>query len=103
MSYKEQELSEALKHFRDLLTKYPDSNDNFFHFQSFIRKFLRVKTDKVTLPTSEIMAVIKYERPTIFRTIKGVANKDNTLYFLTHIDMDYDRAQERLNDLIEII
>ncbi len=103
MNYLEPELKDALVKFENLLNEYSDNANNVIPYKSFIKYFLKVKTKNITLPTSEILAVIKHERPLIYYQLKRNSASDNTLYFLTHIDMNYESAQKKLLEIKNLI
>ncbi|SDK18035.1 hypothetical protein SAMN05216243_2200 [Sediminibacillus albus] len=72
-------------------------------FKHFLRSFLRVRTRSIDLPTSEVMAIIKHEKPKIYYSLKKNTANDPIFHFITNINMDYERAHENLKKLRESI
>lgn len=103
MKHQEPELKAALNKLDKLLTDYPDSSKAFIPYKNYLKTFLRVKVKSVNLPTSEVMAVIKHERPNITYLLKKQSMHDPTLYFLTNIEMDYEKANKKLSDVRKLL
>jgi hypothetical protein len=99
MREKDEKLVSALEEFRFLLKKYPDDVRNVAEFRNFLRTFLRLNSGNDTPPTLEVVTVIKYDKPLIFKVMQQ--SKENWLHFLTHATMDIHEARSRLAKIIE--
>ncbi|WCK55412.1 hypothetical protein PP175_05530 [Aneurinibacillus sp. Ricciae_BoGa-3] len=97
MREKDEKLISALEEFLFLLKKYPDDVRNVSEFRNYLRTFLRLNSGNDTLPTIEVVTVIKYEKPLIFKVMQE--SKENWLHFLTHAVMDIDEARSRLDTI----
>ncbi|QDP39904.1 hypothetical protein [Radiobacillus deserti] len=96
---REPELEAVLKKFDKLLRQYPDHLDHLGDFKSFLRSFLRVRTHYLTLPTSEVISIIKHEKPTIYYSLKANLKDDPIFGFITQLDMSYELAKENLETI----
>jgi hypothetical protein len=92
-------LKESLKKFDKLLQKYPDHPKHAYEFLSFFRSFTRMKIDNQILPIIELGAVLKHEKTNIFNNLKKLSHYNQAIDFITHVDMDYEEAIERLERL----
>lgn len=99
MQLHEQELKKALIQFDSLIKVLPDTKRSFLEFKRFIIFFLRIRTKSISLPTSEIMAVLKHEKPTVFYIMRKELSGSVIFNIVTHIDMSYSEAIRRLNEL----
>ncbi|TFE04059.1 hypothetical protein [Jeotgalibacillus salarius] len=99
MRHHEPDLKEALDNFDRLMTKIRDENNEIATIKNFLKNFLRIRTTSINLPTSEIMSVIKNEKPSIFYLLKKRSYGDPTFEFLTGINMDYQIATQNLSDI----
>ncbi len=103
MKFDEPALKDAIKHFELLLKKTPDTPNNVITFRIFLRQLLRVKTKHVNLPAAEIIAILKNEKPHIFRALKMQSDDISYLNYLTNINMNYDEANKKLSSIKELI
>ncbi|MED1202320.1 hypothetical protein [Heyndrickxia acidicola] len=94
------ELKSWIRRFYDLLEKYPDRSKNAAEFLSFLRDFLKISI-KDPLPIVEIMTIIKEYKPTVFFTLKKMANKNMMLQILTESSMESRVANNRLKMLVQ--
>jgi hypothetical protein len=100
----EPELKDALNRFDKLLKDHHEDNlKSVVSFKSFIRNFLRVRTNSIVLPTSEIMTIIKHERPNIYSHLKRNLQSEPLFELLTQIEVGYDNALNKLNVIREEI
>ncbi|MBN6187860.1 hypothetical protein JQN58_13230 [Aneurinibacillus sp. BA2021] len=53
-----------------LLENYEDTTKNAIAFTSFLKGVLRSKAKDETMPTIEMITVLKHEKPIIFQTSK---------------------------------
>ncbi|QOR67813.1 hypothetical protein IM538_06670 [Cytobacillus suaedae] len=95
------ELIETIQHFFQLLDRMPDRPSSTYDFAYFIKQFLRTKVDDGQLPTIEVMTVFKYSKPKAYYSMRQFAKNDPLLHFLMGLDMDKDRAEERLHQLLK--
>lgn len=63
-------------------------------FIYFLNSLLRVKC--IVPPTSEVMAVIKLEKPTLYHATRLQLPDGHHLSILFQVDMDYSLAKSRL-------
>ncbi|TWI55882.1 hypothetical protein [Halalkalibacter nanhaiisediminis] len=101
MKYHEPELKEVIKQFEQLLNRTPDKPEHVITFKIFLRQLLRVKPKQINLPAAEIIAVLKNDKPQIFRTLKLQSTDIAYLHYLTNINMDYHTANKKLTSLKE--
>lgn len=100
MSRTKWDISTALKEFYRLLKRYPDEPQYLLVFTNYIRQFLRCDVQDHSLPTVEVMTVLKHEKPIIFTLMRR--QKNSIFAFLTHIEMDLEEARKRINELTKI-
>lgn len=93
------DLKTALEKFEQLMNKSPDEKIALPDFINFLRGFLRVRDPKFSLPSAELMTIIKKEKPIIFHFLKLQAPSNPSLDLLTQLEMDHAKARERLSDL----
>ncbi|WP_138419467.1 hypothetical protein [Aquibacillus sediminis] len=96
---REPELKAALNNFEKLLKEYPDHLGDIMSYKHFLRSFLRVRTKSLSLPTSEVITVMKHERPNTFYLLRTHTNNDPAFQFVTGVDMDYERALKNLEEI----
>lgn len=93
------DLKTTLEKFEQLMSKSPDDKTALPEFINFLRGFLRVRDPKFSLPSAELMTIIKKEKSTIFHYLKLQAASNPSLELLTQLEMDHAKARERLADL----
>lgn len=81
------------------MNQYPDNQGYFGNYKSFLRSFLRVRTRYISLPTSEVISILKHEKPNIYYSLKANLKEDPILGFVTQLDMNYDLAKKNLADI----
>ncbi|OIJ16198.1 hypothetical protein BKP35_04260 [Anaerobacillus arseniciselenatis] len=96
---KENELKKAIIDFEELIETTPDEKSSLAGYNNFLRGFLRIRDAKYSLPSAEVMTIIKSKKPTIFYFLKKLAAQNPTLQILTELEIDYNKAVERLEDL----
>ncbi|MGO4890271.1 hypothetical protein ACJ2A9_21190 [Anaerobacillus sp. MEB173] len=101
MKLQEPELKCALIQFESLMRELPDRRESLPQFKKFILFFLRIKTRSVPLPTSEIMSILKREKPTLFSIMRRELSNNLIFNIITHIDAEYWGAKKRLNELLQ--
>ncbi|HSU78932.1 MAG TPA: hypothetical protein VLK78_00825 [Candidatus Angelobacter sp.] len=84
-----------IANFYRLLETLPDQASSAMEFTSFLRAFLRIHAES-TLPTIEIMTVLKKSKPIVFSTLRKAANNYDMLQFLVELSMDENEAEENL-------
>lgn len=94
------ELIDSLLKLQKLLDTEPDTVDAIPVFTNYIRSFLRIKPTGRTLPTIEIMTLIKKRKPTLFYLLKRYSN-DDMMTMLTYLNMDYEQAQIRIERILQ--
>ncbi|MBU8908698.1 hypothetical protein [Desertibacillus haloalkaliphilus] len=99
MNQSDLELKHALDKFETLINDLPDNRTSVPKFKNFVVYFLRIKPKKVTLPTAELMAVLKHEKPTVFYYMRSDSSQHMIFNLVTHIDMKYETAVERLENV----
>jgi hypothetical protein len=94
------DIKESLKKFKKMLEDYPDESGSTYNFSNFLKLFLRSRAISTTLPTVEVMTIIKHEKPTIYYNLRQQGNFDSTMEFLTSVSIDYDKANENINKIL---
>jgi hypothetical protein len=96
----EPELKDALNKFEKLLQDHSDDDlKSVVTFKSFIRNFLRVRTNSVVLPTSEVMTILKHEKPNIFFHLRKNFQSEPLFDLLTQLEVDYHKAVVTLDKI----
>lgn len=94
-------LNELIKHiklFEKLLKQRTDDSENTFEFLSFFRSLVRIKSD-TQIPIIELGTILKHEKPLIFQDLKKLSEYNQVVDFITHVDMDYQEAINRVNSI----
>lgn len=100
MEGQEQKIAKAIEEFYTFLDKYPDEPKSLSIFMRFLKEFLKIPTKNQTLPTIEIMTVLKQRKPIIFSIMRRQTN--NVLYnILTQVEMELEVAEQKLNELLK--
>ncbi len=89
----------VIDEFYYLIEKYPDHPKFLTIYTQYIRRFLQSKTEGETLPTVEIITVLKHEKPLIFSIMRRLRD-NNTMNILTSIEMNIEDARTRLNSFV---
>ncbi|MCM3720104.1 hypothetical protein [Fictibacillus phosphorivorans] len=97
---KNKELIDSLIKFQILLNTHPDTVDSIPVFTNYIRSFLRIKPMGRTLPTIEIMTLLKNEKPRMFYLLKRHSS-DDIMMMLTNLSMDYNQAQNKIKRILQ--
>ncbi|UOE96097.1 hypothetical protein [Alkalihalobacillus sp. LMS39] len=100
MRKKEIELVQALKKLEKMLKETPDNKEAVMLYKTFLKSFLRTKTNSIPLPSVEVMSVIKRKKPTIFSLLRKEASYSDVLYYLTSIEVNYQDAERKLAHII---
>lgn len=84
-----------------LIKSVPDDTDrtSVVSLLTYLNGLLRIKI--VTPPTAEIMALIKAQKPILYRAARRALFPSSHLYMLFQIDMDPKLAVERLSRYVE--
>jgi hypothetical protein len=93
------ELSKVLEEFDSLLEKKEDSPKSLPAFNQFLRYFLRTKTTNRSLPSIEVMTVLKHRKPVVFTVMKKESQGNAAMNMLTRLEMNIDEAIQRLEIL----
>ncbi|MFF2532409.1 hypothetical protein ACFVS2_26205 [Brevibacillus sp. NPDC058079] len=82
--------------FLDLIRKIPDDNDrkSIMKLVNYLNGLLRIK--EVTPPVSEIMSLIKDQKPNLYYATKMNIHRNSHLTMLFGIEMNPEIATERL-------
>ncbi len=96
---KDSDLKAALIKFEQLIETSPDEKSSLASFANFLRGFLRIRNAKHSLPSAEIMTIIKNKKPTVFYFLKKQASQNPSLQLLTELEIDFNKAVERLENL----
>ncbi|WP_216829626.1 hypothetical protein [Alkalihalobacterium elongatum] len=99
MELTEPELKEALQRMDSLIVTLPDKRESVTEFKDFIIHFLRTNTTKVSLPISEVAAVLKNKKPTVFSILKNEFSNNLVINVVTHVDLEYKVASKKLYHL----
>src|SRR5690606_18408743 len=99
----EPELKAALKNFEKLLEEQPDDITAIIPVKNFLKNFIRIRCKSFNIPTSEIMSVLKHKKPTLHYHLKSTSANDPTFHILTNINMDYEKATQRLEEIKKAI
>ncbi|MFC7371638.1 hypothetical protein ACFQPF_08110 [Fictibacillus iocasae] len=94
------ELAESLQRFRRILILYDDSMESLPIFTSYVRSLLQIRTKGFSLPTLEIMSVMREEKPNIVYYMRHYS-PDDTIRMLSLLKMDYKQAKRKLEQLSE--
>jgi hypothetical protein len=95
-----QQIRACINKFYRLLNQYPDDPKSTFIYTNFLRQFLRLKPKEATLPTIEIISLLKHEKPIVFYLIKQQGKYDDTLELLTNIYIDPEKAKKNLHQIM---
>jgi hypothetical protein len=95
------ELKIKIKQFYNLLESVPDIPSSSLEFISFLRTFLRVQSES-SLPTIEVMTVLKKSKPIVFTTLRNSSNKYEMLQFLIELSMEENEADDNLKYLLNM-
>ena len=96
----DKELKVNIEKFYKLMEIHPDTPNSAFDFVVFLRSFLRTKS-QLPLPTTEIMTVLKVNKPAVFFSLRGMAKQNDMLGFLTALSTDFEEAEQKLKNLLE--
>lgn len=94
------ELIDSLLKLQELLDTLPDTVESIPAFTQYIRSFLRIRPTGRTLPTIEMMTLIKRRKPNLYQLFKKHSN-DDMLSMLTNLDMDYELAQTKVERILQ--
>jgi hypothetical protein len=94
------ELVDSLLKFLELLDEQPDDLQSVPVFTAHIRTFLRIKPLGRTLPTIEIMTLLKKRKPNLFFLLKRHSG-DDLMVMLTNLKMDYHQAQVKIERILQ--
>ncbi len=94
------ELIDSLLKLQELLDTLPDTVEAIPAFTQYIRSFLRIKPTGRTLPTIEMMTIIKRRKPNLYQLFKKHSN-DDMLSMLTNLNMDYELAQLKIERILQ--
>jgi hypothetical protein len=95
------ELKIKIAQFYKLLDSVPDKPSSSLEFISFLRTFLRVKSE-ASLPTIEVMTVLKKSKPVIFTTLRQKVNQYEMLQILLELSMEENEADHHLKSLLNM-
>ncbi|WP_078557169.1 hypothetical protein [Bacillus alkalicellulosilyticus] len=90
-------IKSALIKFDKLLKETPDNKESVLAFKNFLLGFLRIKPKGASLPTVEVMTILKQEKPIVFSHLRKLSAYSFLFDVLTHIDMNPQKARDTLN------
>jgi hypothetical protein len=93
------ELKIKILEFFNLLESVPDEPSSSTNFISFLRGFLRVRSES-PLPTIEVMTVLKNSKPIVYTTLRNASNKYEMLQFLMELSMEENEANNNLKSFL---
>lgn len=99
MTEKNKDLIELLDELDFLLKEHEDKPDNAIYFSRYLRLFMASAPKNVTLPTVEVMTLIKYSKPNIYRYLKKHSSTNPVIDLLGGLELDLDQAKARLDHL----
>lgn len=100
MLQQDKSVEQGIKTFFALLKKYPDEISHVFEFINFLKYFNRLKPENGELPLKEVVTVLRNEKKQIFRQIKMEAKYDIFLEMAMELEMDYEKAKETLEAIL---
>ena len=92
-------LKTILEKLDTVINEAADDESSVPLFINFLRGFLRTKDPRFSLPSSEVMTIIKHKKPNVFYYLKKQAKQNPSLDLLTQLTIDYDKAVARLEEL----
>lgn len=93
------ELNIKIAEFYNLIESIPDTPNSSLEVISFLRGFLRIQSTS-TLPTIEVMTLLKKYKPNIFTILRKNTNKYEMLQFLIELSMDQIEADNNLKSFL---
>lgn len=94
------ELKNSIEKLYTMIKEYPDEPKSSYDFVVFLKKFLKLKT-KQTLPTIEVMTLIKHHKPIIFSSLRKMSKNNMLLQILTELSMDINTANKNLEKIMK--
>jgi hypothetical protein len=94
------ELLQSLDRFRRILIFYDDCAESLPVVTKFLRAFLQIKTPNSSLPTMEVMSILRHEKPNIVYYMRHYS-PDDTLRMLSLLRMDYKKAKKRMEHMTQ--
>jgi hypothetical protein len=83
-----------IESFNQVLKTLPDDRAGINTAIDFLSSISR--TRHFIPPTAEMVTVLKRQKPILFQFLKKSIASSSPLYFVIHLDMDYDVALSRL-------
>lgn len=90
----------VLQNLSDLLDNVPNNDDkhSVHSFINFLNSLLRVR--QIVPPTTEIMSIIKHQKPVLYHATRLQLNQSHHLHILFQLDMDPHFATSRLEQFL---
>ncbi|WP_182101728.1 hypothetical protein [Niallia taxi] len=99
MTGKNKNLLELLDELDFLLNEYDDNPNNAIYFSRYLRLFLASAPKNGTLPTVEVMTMIKYLKPNIYRYMKKHSSTNPVIDLLGGLELDLEQTKTRLDEI----
>ncbi|WP_017725891.1 hypothetical protein [Halalkalibacterium ligniniphilum] len=96
MNHSEPELQTILETFDYLLKTYPDETNSIYAYNNFLNLLLRIQTHALTPPISEMMTILKHEKPYVYQTIKEQGSYSFYLFNQTSFTSTPKEAKQKL-------
>src|SRR5690606_25363263 len=101
MLQQDKSIDHAVENLFTLLETYADEINYVFEFINFLKYFNRLRPENGVLPLTEVINVLRNEKKQIFRQIKIEARYDMFLEMATALEMDYEKAKQRLEKMLK--
>ncbi|KZN99112.1 hypothetical protein ACP2W0_17570 [Pseudobacillus badius] len=96
----DEELKSSIKKFYALMETSPDTPDSAFDFIVFLRSFVRTRSCSI-LPTTELMTVLKVNKPAVFFSLRQMSEQNEIIRFLVGLSTDFEAAEQKLKGLLK--
>src|SRR5690554_3563683 len=101
MNKESESLLHLLKKFNHLLETTDDSDESFREFLNYIKLLLRTKYKKLTIPTVELISIIRARKPIVFQNLRKLGERDVNISILVGSTIPQEKAEERITILME--
>lgn len=94
------ELKSNIEKLYSMLEKIPDKPNYSYDFVTYLKSFLRIRPNE-TLPTIEVITLIKHYKPVVFTKLRRMSSNNLMLEILTELSMDIETAEKNLKEIIK--
>lgn len=91
-------LLNIVREFDQLLRALPDDPEYAHQVTKFLQKVLR--SPDIIPPTTEIMTVLKHEKPRIYYHLRYRTTRSSHFYILYQLQTSYESAKQKLDDIM---